>query len=147
MVWTNVSFETLNFLFANDSPWPMKSPSHEESDCFGNIAWKNFAKLLYDSFIQVWSRDWLEWKSLKDGPSEHRKCLCKHKECFWTQKSPKCPAMTNEGATFDDNHSNTSISDLSSISGLPVGLAGLRSIIRDLQLTNNGNISISLNLL
>ena len=81
----------------------------------------------------------------KDGPSEHKKCLCKHKECSWAQKSQKCPITTNEnadsGASSGGQHSG-SVSDLSNLSGLE----GLRSIMREISLTNNGNINVNFNL-
>ena len=84
--------------------------------------------------------------SKKDGPSEHKKCLCKHKECSWAQKSQKCPIITNEnadsGASSGGHHQSGSVSDLSNLSGLE----GLRSIMREISLTNNGNINVNFNL-
>ena len=80
----------------------------------------------------------------KDGPSEHKKCLCKHKECAWAQKSQKCPITTNDNdsGTTSGGHHSGSTSDLSNLSGLN----GLRSIMRELSLTNNGNINVNFNL-
>ena len=83
-------------------------------------------------------------KSEKDGPSEHRKCLCKHKECSWAQKSQKCPITASNNGTdvSPDKQASGGTQDLSSISGLD----GLRSIMRELTLTNNGNINVNFNL-
>ena len=83
-------------------------------------------------------------KSEKDGPSEHKKCLCKHKKCSWAQKSQKCPIapINNSTEALSDGQPSGSIPDLSSISGLD----GLRSIMRGLTLTNNGNINVNFNL-
>ena len=80
-------------------------------------------------------------KSEKDGPSEHKKCLCKHKKCSWAQKSQKCPITTSNNAASDGQPSGIT-PDLSNISGLD----GLRSIMRELTLTNNGNINVNFNL-
>ena len=81
--------------------------------------------------------------SKKDGPSEHKKCLCKHKECSWAQKSQKCPITTNENADVTPGGSYSGdVSDLPYI----LGFEGLRSIVREVSLTNNGNINVNLNL-
>ena len=82
----------------------------------------------------------------KDGPSEHKKCLCKHRECSWAQKSQKCPLTINEnadsGATSGGHHSGSVLGNLSNLSGLD----GLRSIMREISLTNNGNINLNFHL-
>ena len=81
----------------------------------------------------------------QDGPSENKKCLCKQKDCSWVQKSQKCPIMSNQigdsGAQPVGGYSGN-IPDFSNISGFN----GLRSIMREISLTNNGNINVSFNL-
>ena len=74
----------------------------------------------------------------KDGPTEHRKCLCKHKECSWAQKSKTCP-IVDPLAISNGQHSGD-------ISDLTMGFEGLRTIVREMTLTNNGNIYLNLNL-
>ena len=73
-----------------------------------------------------------------DGPTEHRKCLCKHKECSWAQKSKTCP-IVDPLAISNGQHSGD-------ISDLTMGFEGLRTIVREMTLTNNGNIYLNLNL-
>ena len=81
----------------------------------------------------------------KDGPSEHKKCLCKHRECTWAQKSQKCQITTNDGGAGATSGAPSG-GHSGSISNLTSGLDGLRSIMRELTLTNNGNINVNFNL-
>ena len=74
----------------------------------------------------------------KDGPTEHKKCMCKQSECSWAQKSKTCPIKTND--TISHDHHPDHIPDLN------MDLQGLRHIIREISLTNNGNIYVNLNL-
>ena len=115
-------------------------------DRLGLVEFPSQVNLLHNSITcSILSRDLLHCKSKKDGPSDHKKCLCKHKECSWVQKSQKCPITTNDngdsGAISGGNHSGN-LSDLSNISGME----GLRSIMREISLTNNGNINVNFNL-
>lgn len=82
-------------------------------------------------------------KPKKDGPSEHKKCLCKDQECSWAQKGQKCPITSNENsdATPGGSYSGD-VPDLTYV----LGFEGLRSIVREVSLTNNGNINVNLNL-
>ena len=78
-----------------------------------------------------------------DGPTEHRKCLCKHKACSWAQKSEICPITitgTDNSISISDGHHSGDSSDLT------MGLKELRNIVREISLTNNGNIYVNLNL-
>ena len=76
----------------------------------------------------------IQWK---DGPTEHRRCICKQSECFWALKNKACPINTNG---IVNGHNAGHISDLT------MGLQGLRHIVREISLTNNGNIYVNLNL-
>ena len=85
-------------------------------------------------------------RSKKDGPTENKKCLCKQAKCSWAQKSQKCPTneIVDSVATWENHHSVPTGNNSDSPSGL--GLQGLRSIVREISLTNNGNIYFNLNL-
>ena len=85
------------------------------------------------------------FESKKDGPTENKKCLCKQDVCSWAQKGLKCPITINEIIDFESisgQHQPGDILDLSNFSGT----GGLRSIMREISLTNNGNINFNLNL-
>ena len=82
-------------------------------------------------------------ESKKDGLTENKKCLCKQDECSWAQKSRKCPITTNEITDFESisgEHQSGDNSDLSSFSGFD----GLRSIMREISLTNTDNVNFNL---
>ena len=82
-------------------------------------------------------------ESKKDGPTENKKCLCKQHECSWAQKSRKCPITTNEIIDFESisgEHQSGDILDSSSFSGFD----GLRSIMREISLTNNDHVHFNL---
>ena len=85
-------------------------------------------------------------RSKKDGPTEYKKCLCKQKKCSWAQKSEKCPIneIVDSVVTSGNDLLVPTVDNSDSPNSL--GLPGLRSIVREISLTNNGNIYFNLNL-
>ena len=62
--------------------------------------------------------------------TEHQKCLCKQSKCSWTTKGKTCPVSENEGNLLFDTHN----------------LGSLRSIMREINIQNNGTINFTFQL-
>ena len=63
--------------------------------------------------------------------TEHRKCLCKQSNCSWTTKGKSCPYVSADDGNVLFETSN---------------LASLRSIMREINIQNNGTINFTFQL-
>ena len=71
--------------------------------------------------------------------------MCKQKKCSWELKSQKCSTISlndDDSGEADETLAEQNSGNLEDLTNFS-GLNGLRSIMRELALTNHGNINVN----